>query len=312
MRITAVVACFLLGATFGLAPGAAVAQDDPPAGGQREQSDAAADQRRDDRRAWLTRRLEESRAEQARLENMLRRLDAGEPLPEVRRPQREGRDGAEGPDARQRADGNRQGGDRGRRRPEQRADEQGEGRTPPLEERIRLVLRFARKHVPEFAERLESDLERDPGAAHRIAARFWPRLVELEELETSQPELFTVEVERLRSGQVIMNVIHRARSSAPHDAAARQRLVEHLRPLAERHFELRVEAVRLRLESLRQSVRETERELEEHRADRERSVEEQVQRLLRIIDQPDGDDGERREGRRRDGGGDRRDPPRGG
>lgn len=293
MRITVAIACLLLGATIPLGPGAALAQDEQPSAERpREQPVDAADRRRDARRAWLARRLEESRAEQARLENMLRKLDAGEPLPEFGRPPRRGRgDGGEGGEGGEGREGRERGADGGGRRGEQRADDPRDGRAMPLEERVRLVARFAREHFPEFAEQLESELQRDPAAAHRIAARFWPRVVELRELEKTEPELFAVEVERLRSGHTIMNSVRRARSAAPHDAAGRQRLIEHLRQLAERHFELRVEAVRLRLESLRQSVRETERELEERRADREQSVDRQVQRLLRIIDEKDGENG---------------------
>src|SRR5690606_28523743 len=94
------------------------------------------------------------------------------------------------------------------------------------------------------------------------------------------------------SGQQLMATVHRARRSKPLDEAARQRITEQLRKLSEQHFELRLEATRLRLESLRQSVRETERELEERRAERDRSVEQQVQRLLRWIDRDDRESGD--------------------
>src|SRR5690606_27055465 len=132
-------------------------------------------------------------------------------------------------------------------------------------------------------ERLDAERQRDPDAVHRIAARFWPRIEELKELEKTEPELFAVEVERLRSGHAVMNAVRRARATPPADDAARQRLMTHLRELAERHIDQRLEATRLRLEALSASVRETERELEQHRSQREQSVQEQVQRFLRWI-----------------------------
>jgi hypothetical protein len=253
---------------------------------RRQQAEPADAEDRAARRAWLSRRLEESRAEQARLQDMLAKLDAGEPLPDLRRPPHDGRDDRAGAAGR---DG----------RPGDRLDP--ERPDPSVDERARLVAQFAREHFPEFAERLESERQRDPDAAHRIAARFWPRIVELKEIEKTDPELFTVEVDRLRSGEAIMNAVRRARSARPLDDDARQRLIAHLRQLAERHFELRLEAIRLRLESLRRSVRDTERELEERRADRERNVEEQVQRLLRAIEHDRQDDGRRQDQPRRGG-----------
>lgn len=223
-------------------------------------------------RAWLVRRVEEARAEQARLESALQDLDAGQPLQHLRRDLRRDDDD-----------------DDDRRRGRFRRGERGHADTS-IEERVRLVARFAREHFPEFAEQLESEQQRNPEAARRIAARFWPRIAELLELEDSQPELFAVEVEKLRSGQQLMTTVHRARRAKPLDDAARQRITRRLRKLAEQHFELRLEATRLRLESLRQSVRETERELEQRRAEGARSVEQQVQRLLRWIDREDRDD----------------------
>lgn len=270
-----------------LAAGPAPAQGRQPESPRREQArqpEPARDdaERRAARRAWVLRRLEESRAEQARLENVLARLDAGEPLPDFRRPGRDERPDDAGP-----------GGDG--RHADRRAHER-----PSIEERTRLVAQFAREHFPEFAQRLDSELQRDPEAARRIAARFWPRIAELREIEKTDPELFAVEVGRLRSGEAIMNAVRRARGAPPADGPARERLIAHLRQLAQRHFELRLEAIRLRLESLRQSVRDTERDLEERRAERERDVEEQVQRLLRAIEHDLKDDGDRREGRRQD------------
>lgn len=265
MRSIAVFASLLL-----LTP--AIGQDRQPApddGAQARQQDDQAARRA--RRAWLVRRLEELRQEQARLEQMVARLDAGEPMPEMRRPMRDREDEARG---------------RPQRGPDAR---DGEGPMSP-EERTRLVFQFAREHFPEFAERLEAERQRDPGAAHRIAARFWPRVVELRELEKSEPELFAVEVERLRSGEAIMTTVRRARAAPPADDAGRQRLMARLRELAERNIELRLEATRLRLESLRASVRDTERELQERQAQREQSVEEQVQRFLRWIERGDRDD----------------------
>lgn len=288
MRTALTIACALLGAAP--LPSPAVAQDQRPDARRAEQGERSEAQRRDAHRAWVVRRLEESRAEQARLENMLRRLDAGEPVPDFRRPQRDGREGREGREGR-----------RGDGRADARHDR--DGQPPSLDERARVVARFAREHFPEFAQRLESELERDPAAAHRIASRFWPRVAELREIEKTQPELFRVEIARLRSGEEIMSTVRRARDAGPLDEKARERLIGHLRQLAERHFELRVEAIRLRLESLRQSVRETERELEERRAERERSVDEQVQRFLRMIDREDGDEGDRDRHRDRPRGG---------
>lgn len=279
MKALAVTLSLLL-----LAP--AVAQDRQP---QQDRIDVQRDQqapdadRRAARRAWLVRRLEELRQEQARLEVMISKLDAGEPLPEMRRSDRG--DGEGRPDRPDRPD-------RGGRDAE---------RPQSPEERTRLVAQFAREHLPEFAERLDAERQRDPEAVHRIAARFWPRVEELKELQQSEPELFAVEVERLRSGHAIMNAVRRARAAPPADDAARERLMAHLRELAEQHIDLRLEATRLRLESLRASVRQTEQELEDRRSQRDQSVEEQLQRFLRWIERGDhdgdDDDGPRR-GRR--------------
>ena len=253
------------------------AQDRPGQGDQQEQAEQQTDaERRAGQRAWLARRLDELRRQEARIVEMIEKLDAGEPLPDVSRSSRQGRFEA------------------GDRRPER-------GPPPPdpaPEERLRLVMQFAQKHFPEFASRLESEDERNPEGAGRIAARFWPRVAELMELEQTDSELFTIELDRLRNGEEIMSTVWRARREPPADETAREQLAATLRELVTRQFELRLAATTRRLESLRESVRQTEQELQEHESASDEAIDEQVERLLRMIERPDRRRGDR-EGRGR-------------
>ncbi|MFG0286031.1 MAG: hypothetical protein ACF8R7_16560 [Phycisphaerales bacterium JB039] len=277
----------LAGAALAQGPGRGAA-DGPRRAGQPEQPEQQTDaERRAARRAWLVRRLEESRQEQARLQQMIEQIDAGEPLPEF---PRRGRGGG-------RFDDERGQGERG----------PGPGPAEPdPQERLRLVLQFTREHFPEFASKLESERESNPEGVSRIAARFWPRIAELIELEDSDPALFAIEVDRLRNGEEIMSTVWKARRDPPTDEAAREALGAELRRLATRQFELRLAATTRRLESLRASVRETEQELAQHETNREASIEEQVERLLRMIERPDRWRGDRGDDRGEDAGRDGR------
>lgn len=213
-------------------------------------------------REVLQRRLQERREEVARLEAMLRRIDAGDA------PTREG-----GPD-------------RVRDEPEQ--DDPGPVGGPQRQIPRERVMAFLREHHPEFARHLEELREHRPDLADRALMDLTPRLRELGELREKDPPLFAMKLEgTMLDWQMRRTVFETVRDSrakgdgAPPDAGA---LRARLAPMVERRFHLSLRERTHSVGTLEQRMTTLRDEIATDEANAPRIIEERLDRLMEHVD----------------------------
>ncbi len=238
------------------------AQEDPPpreAPGERSTApDAQLDEReREVMRRRIHAQLERIAEQEARLERALALLDEGQPVEEVRRSVLRDRLRDRGPGA---------DGPRGRR---------GEP-APPRPDGDR-ALRFIERHRPEMAERLRELRERDPERFREELGRLMPRVEGLMERFDRFPEEMEARQRFHRIERRARDVAAQIAAAPPEEAAA---LTLELRRLVASGFETRLEMTREETRMLRERLDGLTERLEDFEANRQRLIDEQVQRMI--------------------------------
>jgi len=221
-------------------------------------------------RERLRRRLEDVRRLEARLEDLLARLDAGEDPEQLREEIYEGRRGFRS--GRLRDEGRPGAWIRGDR---DRARRDGDGPEVDAEQ----VRAFVTDHLPELMERFDALREDRPDLAARLERGFSGRVAELMRLERENPEMFAVALEETRARLEIMSTVIRHRREGGVDEDA---LRAELRPLVLMQHELKLQSRRLEVEEMERRLRDLQERIEEHEQNSERLVDERVDDLVRF------------------------------
>ncbi|MBL8760679.1 MAG: hypothetical protein JNL50_05185 [Phycisphaerae bacterium] len=234
----------------------------------------------------LTRRLEETKRTQARLEQAIARLNEGGDPMEIRRdslPERF-RDRLR----------------RGERDAGPKADRPGE---PPLPGRDgspgspgspgprgdrklspedhERMLRFLDEHMPRIAGRLRDALKENPTVAETLLARLGPKLRELEATQRSQPEMFELKLRDLRATLSLQEAFRSWKGTLRDKPDAdRQKARESIAELVREQFEARLAIREQELAMLEKRIDSVRKELEDMRAKRDQRVNEEVDRWM--------------------------------
>lgn len=322
----------LLSLAAGAACSAGVALGQPENGGEPRQPEAASGASRS-LRERLEMRREQLRRLQDRLDQAIRRLEAGESDEQLReeypdlfrgRPGGGGPDGLDGFDALpgQMPPGGRRPGMRGEG-PEGGPEGPGPDRferggggmgggpgrdrwregggpdRPPTDEERAAMRAFLRESQPRLFEMLERLEKEDPAEAQRKLAEAFPRLRPLLELRKADPQMFELRMKDLRHGREAMDA---ARWLAEHGSAEADEVARHreaLRAALLAQFDGRTEIQRRDIDRQEDHIEKARADLESRAAARDSAIEEMMTRMIE------------REQERLRRGGDDRDPPHG-
>jgi hypothetical protein len=172
-------------------------------------------------------------------------------------------------------------------------------REPMSDEDLARVRAIIDEHVPQVADRLRVAEQDDPEAAGRFLARIAPRFRDLLTLEREAPELVPVRVEELRTGMEIVNAARELRRLGGADSDAYETKKTEIRGLLERQYDLRHRLEEHRLSKMEADLRSARAKLSEQAEDRDRVIDEHLERVLRRTLQGDRDRDRETEGRRR-------------
>ncbi|GIW74240.1 MAG: hypothetical protein KatS3mg103_0762 [Phycisphaerales bacterium] len=270
------------GAPWALVRPAAGQGDEPARAGVQDQPQGEAQRLG----ALIRRRLDVLRQQQARLEALLADLDAGrdprDVFAELRSP-------GEGP-----PDG----------RPVPRDDPFGPLQAEPTEAIEpaspgggqdatawrRRVMAFLDEHAPEIAQRLREDGQSEQ--AQRALQRLRREVERLIELRQRDAEQFAPQLQRLRTGMRIAEVVARLRRQAAQGPIGSQELEAYRRALTEpvaAQFDAELAARQRFLERTEQRMQAARQRLEEERAQRDERIAAEVQAILdRTLHGPEG------------------------
>ncbi len=245
-------------------------------------------------------RLEQIDAMRARIAGAIERIEAGEPPAEALGPGemrmlfRRGRDdlpafggGPDGPGdtpgRRGEGAGGRPGMMDGPRHGPMGAD------APTLDE----ARAFIKAHLPELAGRLKEAAERDPKRAERMIRRMMPRIAEMIRREKDDPEYVRLRVEEMRVGMRIIERMRALRGMVEQgaDPEAIEAAKREIRELLGRQFDLRDKLDEHRLERMRRDYERGKARLAQRRADRDRMLDEHMQRVLERLNRRGGKGG---------------------
>lgn len=272
--------------------------------GQPVQPDAPAQDRppreappvdRDKLKEELTRRLEETKRTQARLELALSRLNDGGDPAEIRRENLPGRfrdrlrravrDDAPGLDRPLAPQDNRARGEPGNppRGPQgpKGPGPMGDRKLTP-EDRDRM-LKFLDEHMPRIGKRFHEALKDNPQVAEGLLGRLAPKFRELEATQHSQPELFRLRVDDMRA---TLSLQEAARTWRPklhgNDATDEDRrgAREALTGAISAQFDARLALREHELKMLEDRIGEARREIDEMHTNRDKRIGEEVDRWL--------------------------------
>lgn len=212
-------------------------------------------------RERIARRLEESREEVARLETVLRRIDAGgRPEGDADRP----------------------------RNPRERGQPEPGPVGGPLRQAVREhVLAFLREHNPEFARHLDELREQRPDLADRALSEFAGHLRELGELRDKDPELFAIRLESHKVDwhmrRAVFEAVRAARAEGPEKGVDMEQLRARLGPLVEQRFRLSLRERAHSVGQLERRIGELREETARDEAEAPRIVGERLDRLMEHV-----------------------------
>lgn len=231
-------------------------------------------------RVRLERRLEQVRRDEERLTQALEKLEAGEPLEEVRGAAEGPRDGPRG-----RPGPGRRGA--GGPRPDGPPPPGG----PPPQGRVdpHAIMEFIRAHTPELAARLDELRRRDPQAADRLMERLQGRVREvLSERDPALREARTAEFRHMpRMFEVSRRFTQAIRRGAPEAEAAAARTA--LRSAIGEQFDLRLKRHQAEISVLEERVTRIRREVEDYTTRREQVIDAALERAEKRAREPERD-----------------------
>lgn len=149
---------------------------------------------------------------------------------------------------------------------------------PTLDE----VRAFIVEHLPELAKRLEEAEKSDPRRAERMVRRMMPRLGEMIRMEDRDPVFVELRVEEMRVG---LRIIERMRAlrGLVETGADNEKITamkNEIRDLLARQYDLRDKLDAHRLEKMKADLEAGKARLEKRRAERDKLLDEHMQRVL--------------------------------
>jgi len=235
----------------------------------------------------LERRLEAMRRQEARMQEILDRLDAGEAPAEIFAELREdGEWTLLGEFGRERFAQRQPGGEMmrgGRGGGMQAAERKGFDDLTPEEATLlrNRILSFLEQHAPEMAQRLRES--GDSPEVNRAINRLRREVLRLIELKEQQSPEFRPALEQLRNGMRIADVVGRIRQAAAQGEASGERLAslrKELTEIAEDQFDAQFAARQLFLERAEQRLINAREKLARERAERSQRIEREVQIMI--------------------------------
>jgi hypothetical protein len=252
-------------------------------------------------RERCTRALAEMRDDQAKLEEAMKKLDAGASIDEIRAalPERLAarfRAGNEGPPIEgEPGPGNRRGGDRADR--PDRGDRFGPGGpgggginpNQPFSEQDWEAVNAIIKHAqPEMLDKFNELRQKDPDEAQKGILAAYPRLRPLLELYKHDREAFDFRLEELvilrKSLPLAKNVLDLKKSGKADDSDEVKAAREKLRDLGKRQYENRLKIQRHELAMMGERMQRRQKDLDEQAADPERGVERSIDGLIKMAE----------------------------
>lgn len=257
-------------------------------------------------KARLERRLKELQDQQARVEKAIARLDAGDSpaqvlrefeglfrgLREARQGERAGPDeidrprpprGEEGPpDGMGRERPGREG--PGREGPRDAMGELFGGGRPdrPLSQEDReRIMSFMRENMPAMADRIQGLLEADREGGTRVLTRLAPRLREAAEMKRHDEKGFELRRDEIVSGMGVLDAMRDYRDAIHADPSAADTAGAKLREAVAAQFDARLRMQEHDLEMLDQRVKNFHSDLDRKRQDRDRMIDQMVDRIRR-------------------------------
>lgn len=281
----------------------------PPPPGGREPGEKGGDRPgvfdRESIKARLTRRLEDIERQRERLRAALERLEKGEEPGDVLRDMgpmgRRGdgmREGGREGDHGERPRGPEGEGPRGERRggmpegPGTGGPREGMGEEPSREE----VVSVLREAMPELSAKIERLRAEKPDEADAMVRRWGGRVRELIPLRRHDPEMFQARASEMRAGFQLMEAAREARrlreSSRDGEAdiaTKRQDATAKVRASAEKLLDARTGMLEREMAAIEGRLKELRTRVEETRANREKRIDEAVERALNAGRGRDGD-----------------------
>lgn len=260
-------------------PGQPVQADQPPVDREKLKED-------------LTRRLEETKRTQARLEQAIARLNDGGDPAEIRRetlpgrfrdrPRRGAREDAPGLDRPVDPQDSRPRGEPGNPpRGPQAPGPMGDRRLSP-EDREHM-LQFLDQHMPRIGKRFREAIKENPQIAEGLLNRLAPKFRELAATEQSQPELFKRKVEDVRAAMTLQETARSWRMKLREQSATdedKRKAREDISSAVAAQYDARLGLREYELKMLEDRITEAKRELDEMRTKRDGRVSEEVDRWL--------------------------------
>ncbi len=255
---------------------------------------------RDKLKEDLTRRLEETKRTQARLEQAIARLNDGGDPADIRREimpgrfrdrlRRGARDDAPGLDRPVDSPRGEPGNPpRGPQGPGPKGD-----RALTPEDRDRL-LKFLDKNMPRIGSRFHEAMKDNPQVAEGLLSRLAPKFRELEATEHSQPELFKLKVEDVRATMTLQETARSWRmklrdKNATEDEKRQAR--EAINDAVSDQYDARAALREQELKMLEHRIGEAKQEIDDMRTKRDQRISDEVDRWmgdLREVDRKPGD-----------------------
>jgi hypothetical protein len=264
-------------------------RDRPPGPPDEAQAPLTPEQERAALKARLERRLSESKQNQERLESAIKKLDAGEPLENVRDaspgPGRERPGSRDGPMRRpmgpdfmgERNSPRREGG-----RPEGPGGS-GEPGAPGGPGDREPVLRMLERANPELYERFMEVRRESPERAEQMLARIEPHMREL--IAERDPEMLRLRIQTMRNGWELMGASRRLGElvRGGGDAAEVQEAQERIRALLGSHFDTQVKLHEREIAVLEERLARVRREMAEQTSGREGFISSKFDQIMTAI-----------------------------
>ncbi|MCC6970481.1 MAG: hypothetical protein IT434_09690 [Phycisphaerales bacterium] len=253
-----------------LPPGEAPGLDQPPADREKLKEE-------------LTRRIEETKRTQAKLEQALARLNEGGDPAEVRRDTLPGRfrdrlrRGREDAPALDRPGDMQDDRPRGPQGPGPKGD-----RSLTPEDRERL-LAFLDQHMPRIANRFRDATKENPQLAEGLLNRLAPKFRELQATEHSQPDLFKLRVEDVRAAMTLQEVARSWRPKLRDQNATdddKRQAREAVSNAVAAQYDARVALREHELKVLEDRIADAKREIDDMGARRDQRIGEEIDRWM--------------------------------
>lgn len=162
-----------------------------------------------------------------------------------------------------------------------RGEGPGRGDMPPLPaiKNLEELMKFAREHFPEKAERLEQLRREDPAMFRMFSRRILPRLARLKEAYDRDPNgigKFLIQDHRFQ--EEIDRLARDYRDQR--DEAGRRELAQKIKDLLRQQWDVRMQRRHLELAEIEKRLAEQRKQLEDRQAHQQEMIERQFQRVV--------------------------------